>query len=74
MFSSEIESRTHFYVYVFELKITEMFVILWTFKRSGDRRILTEVEMRDVMLQKHTCQWRGQEVKEVGIPSTVYVH
>ena len=43
-------------------------------KRSGDQRILTEVEMRDVMLQKHTFQWRGQEVKEVGIPSAVYVN
>jgi len=30
--------------------------------------------MRDVMLQKRTCQWRCQEVKEVGLPSAVYVN
>jgi len=30
--------------------------------------------MRDVKLQKHTCQWRGLEVKEVGMPSAVYVN
>jgi len=55
MSSSETEFQTHIYVYMVLLKITEMFVILWVFKRSGDQRILTEVEMRDVMLQKHTC-------------------
>jgi hypothetical protein len=74
MSNSEIEFHSHFYVYIFESKITEMFVILWAFKRSGDQRILTEVEMRDVMLRKHTCHWRGQEVKEVGMPSAAYVN
>jgi hypothetical protein len=57
-----------------ELKITEMFVILCAFKRSGDQRILTGEEMKDVMRHENTCQWRGQEVKVVGIPSAVYVN